>query len=552
MGERWERDGKISSVVMGLIIVILVQCGHSLGMKRSTPIDAIVIGTGPGGCAAARTLSKNGMRVVMLERGSRVASTGCMTSCGEHSACAILARSCAVQRVPSNNDNLCDPCIPLSGVIAPDALGGGSAVNFGVWVAPSIQDLKSAFPERMRTDDLIEEYLREIDANAANSSITLTNFQKRAAQTLDPQVMQRDYVTKGQRRTLQRTHANHLTFNRHLRQNEGGGGGRMTTWDSLVNTTNVETRLHYDAEKIEYHKTTDEWTVVPWKEGGNGNTPLKAKKIFLACGAIETPALLMRSFRLDQLSEHVGRHMQTHDQSSTVLPAWNGKFFGERGGGDGDGNGISHMEETAQKGTHPIAFIYANKDGTSSAELMETSSSFSCASRCANMCTPRTFGSAVCCAMLPPHGLLWSCCYNDARLQIFRDSECGSVGVQPNGKAFINRPTSSSLQTKKAIDHREAVLRNLVDITKNPIRGAFVTSWHYVGTMRAPETDAQSPRDAAVDLSCRVLDVSQNPIPNLYVADASIARKVSLGNTMSLAAYAGFVAAKRSLEISPR
>ena len=243
-------------------------------MKRSTPIDAIVIGTGPGGCAAARTLSKNGMRVVMLERGSRVPSTGCMTSCGEYSACAILARSCAVQRVPSNDDNLCDPCIPLSGVITPDALGGGSAVNFGVWVAPSVQDLKSAFPERMRTNDLIEEYLREIDANAANSSITLTNFQKRAAQTLAPQVMQRDDVEKGQRRTLQRTHANHLTFNRHLRQNEGGGGGRMTTWDSLVNTTNVETRLHYDVEKIVYAETTDEWTVVPWKEGGNGNTPL--------------------------------------------------------------------------------------------------------------------------------------------------------------------------------------------------------------------------------------------------------------------------------------
>ena len=49
----------------------------------------------------------------------------------------------------------------------------------------------------------IEEYLREIDANAANSFITLTNFQKRAAQTLAPQVMQRDDVTKGQRRTLQ-------------------------------------------------------------------------------------------------------------------------------------------------------------------------------------------------------------------------------------------------------------------------------------------------------------------------------------------------------------
>jgi len=69
--------------------------------------DYVVIGSGPGGSACARTLalkSKEGKRVALLERGGRVPFTDCL---GEYSGCAILCRASGLRRVPSTSDTLC-------------------------------------------------------------------------------------------------------------------------------------------------------------------------------------------------------------------------------------------------------------------------------------------------------------------------------------------------------------------------------------------------------------------------------------------------------------
>lgn len=479
--------------------------------------------------------------MALLERGGRVPFTDCL---GEYSGCAILCRASGLRRVPSTSDTLCSPCLCYMGEYAGDALGGQSAVNFGVWAAPSTEDLRKAYPPKMRTEKLVQGFLKDVDQYIANDdAFKPVPWQRKVAAALTSrgnalinQRMQRD-DTKSDTK-LQNTHAGYLTNVRALRNDLGE---RQNSWDALVDSlpdsrrNSVTTITGYEVTAL--RQDGEYWVAVPKRD--SRVTAVRAKKVFIACGALETPALLLRSFKIE-LSPMVGKGIMNHEQSSTVIP-------------------VSATEPGVSNGMHPIATINANSSGDSSNETMMSSLTNSIMARLSNALTPRAVVKATCCFLLPPHGLAWSCCYNDARMQVFRDTNGnGQVRIDGDGNPRLYAPTVSNAAAATAEAHYWDVLSRFRVggiLSSSVIRTPYKSSWHYVGSMKVPEFNNGITSDAAVDHNTHVLGSNSKPLrggAGIYVADASLARHVPVVNTMSIAAYSGYVSAVLALESGER
>ena len=105
-------------------------------MKNPSPppdlnarFDAIIVGSGPGGAAVARTLALRGKRVLILEQGSAAPLTG------------TLGQMARIGAIPGRGAYLhSDASLLVQGV----ALGGSSAINFATAAAPPL-DLFAAY-----------------------------------------------------------------------------------------------------------------------------------------------------------------------------------------------------------------------------------------------------------------------------------------------------------------------------------------------------------------------------------------------------------------------
>ena len=112
-------------------------------MTPLPPLDAIVVGTGPGGAAVARTLAQSGARVLILEQGSGAPLQG------------TLKQMAGIAAIPGKGLYVHgDGSLLVQGV----TLGGSSAINFATGAAPPLErfaalgvDLTGALAEMRST-----------------------------------------------------------------------------------------------------------------------------------------------------------------------------------------------------------------------------------------------------------------------------------------------------------------------------------------------------------------------------------------------------------------
>ena len=83
-------------------------------------IDAIVVGTGPGGAGTARELARAGARVLILEQGSAAPLAGTL---GQMATMALPGRGAWLHR-------------DASLLVAGTTLGGSTALNFATAAPP--------------------------------------------------------------------------------------------------------------------------------------------------------------------------------------------------------------------------------------------------------------------------------------------------------------------------------------------------------------------------------------------------------------------------------
>ncbi|KAK1656517.1 hypothetical protein BDP55DRAFT_569206 [Colletotrichum godetiae] len=118
------------------------------------PFDYIVVGSGPGGIVTADRLSANGKNVLLIERGPPSSFRWGGRRRGKWLENSNLTRF----DVPGlygliwqdSTDIKCPDVVPMAGCV----LGGGSAINAGLWFKPQSLDWDSQFPDGWKAEDL--------------------------------------------------------------------------------------------------------------------------------------------------------------------------------------------------------------------------------------------------------------------------------------------------------------------------------------------------------------------------------------------------------------
>lgn len=595
--------------------------------------DAIVIGSGPGGSACAAELLGQGRRVCVIERGRQRPRSVWLESAPLGLA-DILVRFSGTRPVRTESD-VCfeyglDHCC-FGGYRSIAVLGGGSAVNYGVCAMPNALDLQTAFAAPLRRSQTVEAFRRRVFEAASDvgweGADPIPNVPSKTRSSAHHSTTATDkddprYTSAAEASTRRMLAATARALSalgdvervRTLYQREkeaaadkdddAAATGTATTgpeapparrqWQdmyrSLVGPFGDAVTLRTNTEVRTIARVASASTVgAPplWEARDSaGNTVARGKTMFLAGGAIETPALVLRSARAGTMpSVHplVGQFLQEHLTTSISIPTAVPPaplrmertapipFAGDNAVAlravsekQQHSHATSRHTESALRHHHGAAPEDPNAMSTSAAlkaserswEILQIPLCFAW-SNWFRACDGSAGGATIVrktCAC-GPGGL--ACCLlqpESVLLQTFVPTPAdGAVRVNAEDEVVLRRPTrdepsvsvllrgrtpaSANAAADKWSDEVVTVLRERVPSLSvdGATRYAPRTCWHYVGTM-----------SRATDAFGRVLDARGSAIDGLFVADASLASLASLHNTQMLAAYAGFSVAHRA------
>ena len=487
--------------------------------------DAIVVGSGYGGCVAARELANRGKKVIVLETGKYMPHNDAPDAFG-----SIINR---MARIVNNR---------------PIVVGGGSNVNFAVWFTPSKEDAREAFgPEGLHAlepfrNDVAASYPFHLEAyhplevrvfSALSNALGMT-----WAKDLGPSGTVDAYKNKVYKAG---------TLNRPT-------SGQRVGVEVWLNTLSKPPVIH----------TSTQVTMVAEREGGGyivhtaSGVRYEAETVFLAAGTLSTPGILLRSKLSRGLSSHVGRHLRDHNMihyvtrvpTSHTASSLHGKRFAQC---------TISAEKRLTVGDTPFSVHMlgnVGEDCVSASTIFAVLITHLCPCDASQLfgavpstCVcDKTFDKAncdICC--LVPCGLSRYFnpleCVGCAHMGLIVGGvtgEEGHVTVDNNGRTNVTYPKLTHGEQSALKDHIKRIRHALVSdglpsgcASKRPD-----TEWHHVGTVRAHD---------ALDDHFQVRDEQGVPYTGLHVADNSAARKPSAFNTGALAALAGYVAARQSL-----
>ena len=485
--------------------------------------DVIIIGSGYGGCIAAKALSARGADVLVLERGAVVPHTEDAYSLGAQLTRLARLRNYSVS-----------------------AVGGGSAINYGVFVPPSEEDVRTSFGagflrEREPFLRLIREWGEE--GAASGGAVYLASKIKEKLgisfkTTSEASADYRDVVLRP--KTIQQEVRQDAAF--FLQSEE---------WEEEPVPIRACTRV----ESVEM---VEEETQTTWRVHlGGGKPPLMARRVLICAGPIETPALLLRSERKGHLKgrrlhPEIGKNMQDHARMQVIGCVPVGRFARDGGARHAKIEVVYNTSDTKDStgqryDVHAEQVFHTGLDAVSVSAVACLPFPASFGLNCIpNACVcEEGFGSSLFeVAALVPLGLqkmlnplAWCSAYDFVMGGVTQPN--GSVTLLGDGSTKVDLPTPSEEQKEairaKADLVREALGEAGVSLTYKSC--GFDTQWHYTGTA--------SVLSGCLTGRMEVNDASGRPIEGLYCGDASSASKPSQFNTGPLAAFAGYVAGSR-------
>ena len=263
--------------------------------------DVCIVGSGAGGGVIAAELAQAGLDVVVLEAGGHAEAAD--FSPFELDAMAQLYWRGGHHPTADGNVTM----------IAGATLGGGTTVNWTACVPP---------PAHVRAQWQQEHGLEGLDSSEFDTHLAAVSERISATDTCSDRNGPNQRLVDGAealgwswtaatRNTDPRTYdadlAGHLGFGDVTGSKQGGLATHLL--DAAAAGARLVTRAHVDRVLVDQARTTGVRATVTHPDGATTTLEIRAPRVVVAGGALETPALLLRS---GIGGPAVGRHLRLH------------------------------------------------------------------------------------------------------------------------------------------------------------------------------------------------------------------------------------------------
>lgn len=306
---------------MLLYVIIIPMLINPVTEKRDIDdsADAVVVGSGAGGAVVAKELSEAGMRVILIEEGGSY--TGKDFNRKPLDMFRLLYRDAGLTTVGLN---------PMIFLPLGRCLGGTTTINSGTcYRAPSY--ILKKWREEYGIDDLTEE--------------NMNRWYSRVEKIINVETVPEELL--GSIGKLIKEGAKKLGYRagnipRNVRNCKGCGHCAFGCIEDAKQSTNLsyipiaeqhrtKVYIHSRATKITIENGQAQGIEAEIVEGNGRKTgfklKVKSKYIFIACGALHSPALLLKN-RIG--NRHTGKHLRIHPSMRVsaiydeVIKGWEG------------------------------------------------------------------------------------------------------------------------------------------------------------------------------------------------------------------------------------
>lgn len=272
--------------------------------------ECLVIGTGPGGAVTAATLAEGGRQVVIIEEGPSLAQNSAKAfSLGE------------INQKYRNGGLTFAFGNPRVTYAEGRCVGGGSEINAGLY--------------HRTPPEILEKWRREFSVEGLESGVMERCFHESERQLgLSPGEPGFDPISAILVRGAERVGVGRIEMPMFTQVAASNGDSRVVrrtmSQSYLPRAITAGARLYADTQALSIKRVGRKWRVC-CRVNSKENVAIYAEKVFIAAGAVQTPALLRRSGFTRNIGDTLQMHPTlkvlaefTHDINSTevlVAPA---------------------------------------------------------------------------------------------------------------------------------------------------------------------------------------------------------------------------------------